>query len=56
MTKEIKASTEIICEFGDEFGTFSKEDIGELFVDIHASLSPMDPLFLKALNEQQRNC
>jgi hypothetical protein len=48
MKNENKDSNVIICDFGDDFGSLSKQDIGNLFVDIHASISPLDPLFLKA--------
>lgn len=44
MKNEQKVPSEIICDFGDDFGTLSKQDIGQLFVDIHASISPLDPL------------
>jgi len=44
MKNEQKSPSEIICNFGDDFGTLSKQDIGQLFVDIHASISPLDPL------------
>jgi hypothetical protein len=44
MKNEQKNLNEIICDFGDDFGSLSKQDIGQLFVDIHASISPLDPL------------
>jgi len=44
MKNESKNNSEILCNFGDDFGTLSKQDIGQLFVDIHASISPLDPL------------
>lgn len=34
----------VIIDFGEDFGTLSKQDIGQMFVDIHASISPLDPL------------
>lgn len=34
----------IIVDFGSDFGELSKHDIGKLFVDIHATISPLDPL------------
>lgn len=44
MKNEQKTPSEVLCDFGDEFGTLSKQDIGQMFVDIHASISPLDPL------------
>lgn len=44
MKNEAKKGPDIIFDFGDEFGTLEKQDIGQLFVDIHASISPLDPL------------
>lgn len=44
MKNEQKKASEILFDFGDEFGSLSKQDIGQLFVDIHASISPLDPL------------
>jgi hypothetical protein len=38
------SKTEIIIDFGDDFGSLSKQNIAEIFVDIHASVSPLDPL------------
>lgn len=37
------SSEELIRDFGD-FGCLSRSNISELFVDIHASVSPLDPL------------
>ena len=37
-------STETIADFGEEFGVLTKQNIAEIFVDIHASISPLDPL------------
>ncbi len=39
-----QSSTEILVDFGDDFGTVSKQEISDIFVDIHASISPLDPL------------
>lgn len=39
-----KSGTEVIADFGEEFGELTKQDIAEIFVDIHASVSPLDPL------------
>jgi hypothetical protein len=41
---EKKSSDEVLADFGEEFGQLTKADIGQLFVDIHASISPLDPL------------
>lgn len=38
------SKTEIVIDFGVEFGSLVKQNIAEIFVDIHASVSPMDPL------------
>ena len=35
---------EILMNFGEEFGVLVKQNISEVFVDIHASISPLDPL------------
>jgi hypothetical protein len=35
---------EIVVDFGDEFGQLTRVDIGQLFVDIHAAISPLDAL------------
>lgn len=35
---------EIIVNFGEDFGVLSKQNISDIFVDIHASISPLDPL------------
>lgn len=52
MKNEQKNPSLVICNFGDDFGTLSKQDIGQLFVDIHASISPLDPLNKAAAMEQ----
>lgn len=44
MDNKPKDKNEIIKDFGDDFGTLVKQNIAEIFVDIHASVSPMDPL------------
>lgn len=44
---------EIIADFGEDFGVLTKQDIGQMFVDIHASFSPLDPLMTKAVMEEQ---
>ncbi len=38
------SKNQIIKDFGDDFGTLEKQNIAEIFVDIHASVSPLDPL------------
>ncbi len=43
-SKKDSLSTEIIADFGDDFGLLIKQDIADIFVDIHASISPLDPL------------
>lgn len=43
--KKASDTTELIANFGDEFGTLTKQNISDVFVDIHASISPLDPLF-----------
>lgn len=35
---------QLIHDFGDDFGSLSKHDISQMFVDIHASISPLNPL------------
>lgn len=35
---------EVIMDFGEDFGVLTKQNISEVFVDIHASISPLDPL------------
>jgi|GEM_PF-2773921 hypothetical protein len=39
-----KSSTEILVDFGEDFGTVSKQEISDIFLDIHAAVSPLDPL------------
>ena len=39
-----QSSNEVLVDFGVDFGTVSKQEISEVFVDIHASISPLDPL------------
>lgn len=43
-SKSKGTKNEIITDFGDDFGTLEKQNIAEIFVDIHASVSPLDPL------------
>lgn len=42
--KKSKSNTEVVADFGEEFGVLTKQSIAEIFVDIHASVSPLDPL------------
>lgn len=37
-------NSELIADFGEDFGFLTKQNIAEIFVDIHASISPLDPL------------
>jgi hypothetical protein len=39
-----QSPTDILVDFGNDFGTVSKQEISDIFVDIHASISPLDPL------------
>lgn len=43
-----KDDGEVIADFGEDFGVLTKQDIAQMFVDIHASISPLDPL-MKAM-------
>lgn len=43
-TKAGRETQEILIEFGDEFGQLTKHDVSALFVDLHASVSPLNPL------------
>lgn len=43
--KNDSEKSELIVNFGDDFGVLSKQNISDVFVDIHASISPLDPLF-----------
>lgn len=45
--KNDQSSVEIIADFGAEFGALAKQDIAQLFVDVNASISPLDPLMAK---------
>lgn len=42
--KEDSNNVEMIADFGEDFGLLTKQNIAEIFVDIHASISPLDPL------------
>lgn len=41
---ENKENIDIVADFGEDFGVLSKQYIADIFVDIHASISPLDPL------------
>ncbi len=43
-----KDNVEIVVDFGEDFGVLAKQDIAQMFVDIHASISSLDPLMLKS--------
>ena len=42
--KKDSNTIEMIVDFGEDFGLLTKQNIAEIFVDIHASISPLDPL------------
>lgn len=42
--KKDSQNSEVVVDFGEEFGVLSKQNISDVFVDIHASISPLDPL------------
>ena len=42
--KKTSSPPEILLDFGEEFGALTKVNISEVFVDIHAFISPLDPL------------
>ncbi len=42
--KKDSNTIEMIADFGEDFGLLTKQNIAEIFVDIHASISPLDPL------------
>ena len=44
------AKDEVVMDFG-EFGQLTKVNIQDLFVDIHATVSPLDPLSKQAAEE-----
>ncbi len=49
--KDSSPNLEIISDFGEDFGVLSKQNISDVFVDIHATISPLDPLYLKAAEQ-----
>lgn len=51
MSDTKKKGDEILADFGEDFGQLTKTEIGQLFVDIHASVSPLDPLNKMQANE-----
>lgn len=44
-----KETVEIVADFGEDFGVLAKQNISQMFVDIHASFSALDPLMVKAI-------
>lgn len=34
---------DIVADFGEDFGVLVIQETGQMFVDIHASISPLDP-------------
>lgn len=48
---KVEEKVDIVADFGEDFGVLVKQDIGQLFVDIHASISPLDPLNKAMLDE-----
>lgn len=55
-TKKDPTSSEILADFGEEFGVLSKQNIADIFVDIHASISPLDPLNKMDANADAAAC
>lgn len=51
-TEQTSQALETIADFGEEFGILTKQSISDVFLDIHATISPLDPLFYKAINEE----
>jgi HEPN domain-containing protein len=43
-SKKMLEKSEIIFDFGDDFGKLEKHDISSLYIEIHATVSPLDPL------------
>ena len=39
-----KSTSEILIDFGEDFGVISKQNISDIFLEIHGSVSPLDPL------------
>lgn len=42
--KNSSPQAEVVMNFGEEFGCLTRQNISDVFVDIHASISPLDPL------------
>jgi hypothetical protein len=49
-----KDPVEIVADFGEDFGFLAKQDIAQMFLDIHASFSSLDPLMVKAIQENEQ--
>ena len=45
-----KDAVEIVADFAEDFGVLAKQDIAQMFGDIHASFSSLDPLMVKAID------
>lgn len=52
--KEQADEAEIIFDFGDDFGKLVKQDISSLYIEIHASISPLDPLSKAAIIQDDK--
>lgn len=48
-----KETVEVVVDFGGDFGVLTKQNIAQMFVDIHASFSSLDPLMLKSASAAQ---
>lgn len=47
-----KDTCEVLYDFGEDFGMLTKQDISTLFVDLHSSISPLDPLNKQTFKER----
>ncbi len=52
--REKREGSEIIFDFGDDFGKLVKQDISSLYIEIHASISPLDPLSKEAIVQDEK--
>lgn len=50
-----KDAVENVVDFGGDFLLLTKQNIAEIFVDIHASISPLDPLMKAKAEEAAAN-
>jgi hypothetical protein len=41
---DTKNKDQILADFGEDFGQLIQVEIAQLFTDIHASVSPVDPI------------